>query len=314
MNIADALCRRASAGEVIVIDGGMGTELEARGVPMDTHAWSANANVAAADLVQLIHEDYIRAGAEVIITNTFSTCRPPLVAAGLGERVHEINRGAAEAAVAARHSSAADRPVAIAGSLSHVQMGNSPREWPTDDRGLHAVFREQADVLAEGGVDVLVVEMATAESWVFPAVDAALETGLPVWVGLSFEQPVGSPAPVLRGDNEPSPDGFVSALIGRGVSALFVMHTDVDVVDGVLPRVLAAGVVPVGVYPHSGTFQSPNWTAGTITPERFALAANGWVSQGATLVGGCCGIAPAHIRQLVEEARVWNAGRAHSAS
>ncbi len=69
------LDRRIAAGEVIVIDGAMGTELEARGVPMDRSVWSGAAVIEHGDMVRAIHEDYIRAGAEVIITNTFATAR-----------------------------------------------------------------------------------------------------------------------------------------------------------------------------------------------------------------------------------------------
>jgi methionine synthase I (cobalamin-dependent) len=244
--------------------------------------------------------EYIRAGAEVIITNTYAAARPPLAAAGLGDQVDAINRGAAVAALAARTRTAGDRPVAIAGSLSHVQMGDSPREWPTDDPGIRDVYAEQAGVLADAGVDVIVIEMATAAAWVLPAVDAALDTGLPVWVGLSFDRPEGGGAPTLRGNPDEPTDGLVQALIAKGVTALFIMHTEVELVDDVLPDlVAAAGPVPVGVYPHSGTFIPPRWTFGNISPEDLATAATGWVTHGARFIGGCCGTTPAHIYSLV---------------
>ena len=67
------------------------------------------------------------------------------------------------------------------------------------------MFREEASALADAGVDVLVVEMATSATWVLPAVDAALETGLPVWVGLSFEQLDPAATPTLRGNTATSP-------------------------------------------------------------------------------------------------------------
>src|SRR5689334_15401027 len=76
----------------MVIDGGMGTELEARGVPMDHEAWCGLANLEALDVVRAIHDDYIAAGADVIIANTFPTNRPALEAAGAGDRFEEANR------------------------------------------------------------------------------------------------------------------------------------------------------------------------------------------------------------------------------
>jgi homocysteine S-methyltransferase len=269
------------------------------------------ANIRSAELVEQIHADYIRAGAEVIITNTFAAARPPLAAAGLGDQVVEINRGGAEAAVGARRQADAEATVVIAGSLSHVQMGSSPREWPVDEEGLRAVFREQAGALAQAGADLLVVEMATAEPWVIAAVEAASETGLPVWVGFSFESAGADGVPMLKGEHHQPLESAIVALAARGVSALFVMHTDVDVVDDALPRVLAAATVPVGVYPHSGTFESPHWIVGTISPEDLAARTRAWIEQGARLAGGCCGTDPSHIREIAKEARTWNTQHGH---
>ena len=78
MTVVEELSRRLAGGEVVVIDGGMGTELQARGVPMDDEAWSGVANLTHDHVVREIHEDYIRAGADVIIANTYAAARLPL--------------------------------------------------------------------------------------------------------------------------------------------------------------------------------------------------------------------------------------------
>src|SRR5215510_11179078 len=117
MGVADLLYERLSAGEVVIIDGGMGTQLQAEGVPMDKVAWSARANLEQPEVVQRVHEAYIHAGAEVIIANTFAASRAGLGPAGLGGRVAEANRNAMRAALRAREA-AATRPVAVAGSMS----------------------------------------------------------------------------------------------------------------------------------------------------------------------------------------------------
>ena len=80
----------------------MGTEIQARGVPMDGEAWSAIANITHADIVRAIHEDYIRAGAEVVIANTFPAGAGALAAAGIEERLVEINQVAVVLAQEAR--------------------------------------------------------------------------------------------------------------------------------------------------------------------------------------------------------------------
>src|SRR5215467_5643405 len=117
MGVAEVIAGRLAAGEVLIIDGGTGTQLQAEGVPMDDMAWSARANLEQPDVVQRVHEDYIRAGAEVIIANTFAASRAALEPAGLGSRVAEANRAAVRAAQRARQATATG-PVAVAGSMS----------------------------------------------------------------------------------------------------------------------------------------------------------------------------------------------------
>src|SRR5450631_107416 len=105
--------RRLAGGEVVLLDGGTGTELEARGIPMDGAVWCGVAVLEHRDVVRMVHEDYIRAGAEIITANTFPSNRLALEPAGLGDRVTEINRRAVETALQAREN-AAECPVLVA--------------------------------------------------------------------------------------------------------------------------------------------------------------------------------------------------------
>jgi S-methylmethionine-dependent homocysteine/selenocysteine methylase len=183
MGIAQDLAERLAAGDVVVLDGAVSTELQRRGVPVDGVSWFGSANRAHLDAVQALHEDYIRAGAEVIIANTHSTSRAGLEPAGLGDKVEELNRRAVEAAIRAREA-AADRPVAIAGSISSFIPAAMGSDDHTDLRGL-STFREQATILADAGVDLIALEMMDSTSYGVAAVEAACETGLPVWLGMS---------------------------------------------------------------------------------------------------------------------------------
>ena len=101
MDRVERLNQRLDDGQIIVIDGGMGTELEARGVEMDPGAWCAIANVDRPGVVQEIHADFVSAGADVIITNTFPAGLPALEGAGHGDRFEEINRAAVQSALRA---------------------------------------------------------------------------------------------------------------------------------------------------------------------------------------------------------------------
>src|SRR5438477_11502362 len=125
----ESLMRRLAEGEVVLIDGGTGTELEARGVPMNGAVWCGVAVLNHRDGVRDVHEDYIRAGAEVIIANTFPSNRLALGPAGFGDQVVEINRRAVQAAREARDN-AAERPVLIAGSLSPHSADGIPDPQP----------------------------------------------------------------------------------------------------------------------------------------------------------------------------------------
>ncbi len=165
---------KLTAGELVIIDGAMGTELEHRGVPMNDKAWSGAAMLTHPEVVQAAHEDYIEAGAEVIITNTFAAGRHTLEPAGLGDEVVRINRGAVEAARWARDN-VAEGPVAIAGSM--CEWVNPKGKW-SKVGPLSEAYREQAGFLAEAGVDLIALEMSSDPEFTPLIVEAALVTGL----------------------------------------------------------------------------------------------------------------------------------------
>ncbi|MGA8462297.1 MAG: homocysteine S-methyltransferase family protein, partial [Streptosporangiaceae bacterium] len=224
---------RLAEGELVIIDGGTGTQLQAEGVPMDELAWCARANLEQPDMVQRVHEEYIRAGAEVIIANSYAASRAALKPAGLGSHVAEVNRAAVRAALRAR-AAAATRPVAVAGSMSSFspidmdpEATDRPHPGPTADDPRFpslADFREQAGLLAESGVDLIALEMINARNYGHAALQAAAETGLPVWLGVgAFRLDDGTLTglPDL-GDGESFED-LVSALIDPALAAVTVM-------------------------------------------------------------------------------------------
>jgi S-methylmethionine-dependent homocysteine/selenocysteine methylase len=300
MTVVEELRRRLAEGEVVVIDGGMGTELQARGVPMDDEAWSGVANLTHDHVVREIHEDFIRAGADVIIANTYAAARLPLERAGYGDRVAEANRRAVGAAREARDR-AAERPVVIAGSMSFAAAEDVVLRGRPGPRGTELLehYREQASALAEVGVDLIALEMITSPSFGSPALEAAAETGLPVWLGLSVEVDVdGRVRPLDRPHD--GLDELLDALLGAAVSAVTVMHSVIETVEPALDVIARHWSGTVGAYPHCGDYKPPEWIFGDITPEAFASASVGWVARGAQLVGGCCGIRPEHIRAIAE--------------
>jgi homocysteine S-methyltransferase len=294
-----AMLEALANGRVVVLDGGMGTELEARGARMDHEAWCGLANLDAPDLVREIHEDYIRAGADVVIANTFPTNRPALAASGVADRFEDANRAAVEAALRAREG--AGRPVAIAGSMS---LWGPHEEVSADDAPSEAhvleVYGEQAAILADAGVDLIVLEMFDAR-WT-AALRAARETGLPVWAGL-WTRGAG-PDGVLRAATGRAFEDDLAALIGDGVDAVLVMHSPLEAVRPALAAIERHWPGPRGAYPHAGRFERPNWIFEDVAPAAMADEAEAWVREGARIVGGCCGTGPEHIRAIADRLRI----------
>jgi len=171
------LDERLAAGQVIILDGATGTELERRGVPMHDVSWSGIASLSHPETLRQIHVDYIAAGAEIVIANTFAASRYLLEAAGLAEQVPAANEAAVALAREARDRAAGAREVWIAGSISPMAPAAERGRRP-DLATVAASFREQAEILAQAGVDLLLLEMMRDVGYARAAVDAAAATGL----------------------------------------------------------------------------------------------------------------------------------------
>jgi S-methylmethionine-dependent homocysteine/selenocysteine methylase len=293
--------QRLARGDVVVLDGATGTELERRGVPMDGQAWSGVANLTHPDVVRRIHEDYIRAGADVVITNTFATARTLLDAAGLGERVAEVNRRAVELAREARDRAAGGRDVWVAGSISTMAPGAEPGRRPPVAR-MSAMLAEQADILTRAGADLIVLEMMRDVDYAGGAVDAARATGLPVWVGFSCRRAADGTVRMFSGvrDDLAFAD-VVAPVMARGGSLLAIMHSEVGDTGPAIEVAKRHWSGPLAAYPESGHFAMPSWQfVDVMPPDEFVAHATDWLGQGVQVLGGCCGLGPEHIRLLRE--------------
>ena len=303
MSVAEEIAGRLAGGDMVIIDGGTGTQLQAEGVPMDDEAWSGRANLEQPEVVQRVHEAFIRAGAEVIIANTFATSRAALEPAGLGGRVADANRNAVAAALRAREAAADGRAVAVAGSMSvfcpvamHGRDEAGPDRFPT-----LADFREQAGLLTEAGVDLIALELMEAPGYGRAALQAAAETGLPVWLGVAAvrldDGTLGADPELGEGDSFAE---LVSKLADPALAAVTVMHAKPDVALEAIDIIRARFAGPIGVYAESGDWASPEWVFNGLAPEEYLQEAMAWADRGAQLIGGCCGIGPEHIKVLAD--------------
>jgi homocysteine S-methyltransferase len=284
--------QRLTGGERLLLDGATGTELQRRGVPMDPHAWCGAATLEHDAVLTDIHLDYIRAGADVITANTYASSRLMLEGAGLGDHVEEINRRAAEAALAAREKAAAERDVLVAGSLSHMvpmQTGRAdydPRLRPSEQQTTDA-FGELATVLQEAGVDLLLLEMMYDPELARLARDAALATGLPTWYGFSARR-LDDGRVVAHDLSSETPLEAIATLADHAaIDVAGVMHTGSDLVAEALDGLRPYFDGPLMVYPDGGYFEMPDWRfVDVIAPDRFEQYAREWFASGVQLVGG----------------------------
>lgn len=276
---------------VLVGDGAIGTMLHARGVTAESGF--ERLNLTSPDLVLALHADYIAAGAQLIETNTFAANRLRLQQLGLDDKVRQINLQGASLA----RKAAAGKEVFVAGSIGPLPRIRGESEAPSAEE-VTALFREQAFALAEGEVDLLILETFADLQQMKLALAAALETNLPLITSMAFLE-----------------RGRISGGMGVEAVALELASAGAHCIgancgSGTLEmtrniqRMAAVTLLPLAAYPNSGF---PEYLDGRYiyrtTPEYFAARGLETARAGANLVGGCCGTTPEHIRRLAETLR-----------
>jgi S-methylmethionine-dependent homocysteine/selenocysteine methylase len=279
-----------------IIDGGTGTELERRGVPMHGHAWSAGAVLSHPNVLLAVHRDFLCAGADTIIANTFSASEHSLAHAGLGEHFEAINRAAVRIALRAA-ASCPGGPI-VAGALSTTTFTGA-LDYSRLKSGEAAVaqYARQATIQAEAGAELLFLEMMRDCEQTACALEGALRTGLPVWVG--FSTFTGQDGAARLADTDIPLARALREVDLAGAAAVGIMHTLVEHTPLALDTLRASWSGTTFAYPHAGRFEMPNWIFQDVTtPEAFARMGLALFDSGVEAVGGCCGIGPEHIRAL----------------
>jgi len=311
-NAYTQLKQRLDAGEILVLDGATGTELQRRGAPMDPAAWCGPATLHNDDLLTEIHSDYIRAGSDVITANTFASSRLMLGPAGYADRVGEINLRAVEAALRAREQTGTTDRVAVAGSLSHmvpVAAGSATVDATKvpSNAEISDAFYELANILRDAGVDHIMLEMMYNPVRAKLALEAALSTGLPVWFGMSARRAADGRVITFDAFEEVAIATIAGLIPTHGVDAAGFMHTGAEIISEALAAARPYFVGPLMAYPDSGYFEMPDWRfVDTIEPNRLQEFFTEWLQHGVRLIGGCCGLTITHVEAAVRA----RAGRA----
>ncbi len=280
-----------------LFDGAMGTEIYARGVYINK--CYDELSLTDPDLLRSVHEDYVRAGAELLETNTFGANPVRLAEYGLEGRVLEINARAAEVA-----KEAAGEDVLVGGAVGPLGLRIEPY-GPTSREEARGFFREQMDGLVDGGVDFIILETFADLSEIQQALLAARDAcDLPVVAQMTIQQ-----------------DG--TTLYGTAVELIGqrLHEWGADVIGlncSVGPHGILSGVErlaqvtdrPISAQPNAGL---PREIEGRkiymASPEYMAKYAKRLIQAGATFVGGCCGSTPSHIETIADAVHAMSPGR-----
>lgn len=284
---------------VTLMDGGMGQELVRRSGKSPSPLWSAQIMLDMPDIVEQLHLDFIHAGATAITVNTYSATPERLAKYGRADKFDILHQAAGAVAVSARNQSGVEG-VHISGCLPPLVGSYHPHLAPSNDISLENYRRIVA--AQNPYVDFFLCETMASKNEAVNASTAALESGKHVWVALTLDD---EKPECLRG-GEPWQEA-VDAVQKAGVHALLLNCSRPESISAVWDSFVAGCDVPVGAYANGFTSVTDLKIGGTVDslearqdldPEDYAGFAMEWVDKGATLIGGCCEVGPAHIARL----------------
>jgi homocysteine S-methyltransferase len=282
-----------SQPDKLILDGATGTELNRRGVNTGLPLWSANAlmNDRDSKILQQIHGDYLRAGADIITTNTFRTHRRALAPSGNADRALELTSRAVTIARASMVNTPSGKPRFIAGSISTLEDCYRPDLVPADEE-LRAEHAERINHLGQCGVDLILIETINTIREALIMAKLAVATGLPVVVSFVCNRE----GKILSGEMLAE---AANQLLPLGISAIGVnCGPTPDLAKPLAELKTACGKdFPLIAYGNIGYADEKDGWVNTDSenPKAYCEHAVRWPVK---IVGGCCGTTPQHIAEL----------------
>lgn len=301
---------RLTKGPTVLMDGAMNTELSRMGLQFNTEEW-LQVNCTGPQIIAEIHGNYARAGAEVHIANSFATARHVLADFGLEAEFESLNRAAIEVCREAIDT-AADREQWVAGSISTYAPGHDRTRLP-NAAVLERNAADQAETLAKAGADLIVLEMVFTVEQAVAMLRGAMCAGLPVSVGFVCDVAVDGRAVLGNSRVAPTDEHILS--VADAISTIFeicppakdtivtAMHSELADTGPALAAIASVWDGAKAVYPNTGQYKQPGgWDFDACcSPDVFRLACDDWLATGVDMIGGCCGVGPAHIQALCQK-------------
>ncbi len=291
--------------QITLLDGGMGQELVARSGDEPTSLWATRVMIDHPGMVRAIHEDYFAAGATVATTNTYAGHHDRLVRFDLDHLFEALHlRALVEA-----HEARGTRVARIAGSIGPLKASYRP-DLAEPVEIAAPKYEEVARILGPH-VDLILCETMSSLAMAEAAVSGAQVSGRPVWLSVSVDDQDGTR---LR-SGEPVAD--LAGVVARYPVAAVLANCSVpEAMAAALGELRGLGL-PFGAYANGFTHISDGFLKDAptvkdltrrhdLTPEKYGDVALAWVEMGATIVGGCCEVGPAHIAHLA--ARLLDSG------
>jgi 5-methyltetrahydrofolate--homocysteine methyltransferase len=283
---------RLARGDVLIADGATGTTCQRMGLPIGVapEEWV----FSDPDRIIELHRGFAEAGSDIVLTCTFGGTSIRLADGPLAERTVELNRRAAELA-----REAVGPDILVAGSLGPTGQLCEPLGPLSHDEAADA-YAEQAEALADGGVDLLLLETMFCQIEAGAAIDGVRRaTDLPFVLAFSFDRGTRTMMGTTTAE-------VVALAVEQGAAAVGAnCGTSLENMSAIVAELTAAAPgLPLWIKPNAGL---PRMTGDSavydVTPDDFAQAARDYVAAGARVVGGCCGSTPDHVRAIAEAIR-----------
>lgn len=288
---ARGFLQRLQAGDVLVSDGAIGTNLLARGLPRGTvaEAWLFE----KPDAITELHQDFLRAGADILLTNTFGASPLRMEAVNLAQSVKMVNERAV--LLARQAAEDVDRQVFIGGSIGPCGQLMKPY-GPLNEEQVFESYSEHAKELISAGVDLVVIETQFDVKEATLAVNAVREVSaeIPLVCSFSYDRGVHSMMGV-------TPTKMAQAFAELRVDILGInCGHSLEYNMQALQELRAATDLPIWFKPNAGlpkVDKSGN-TYYDLSPDQMGEQVVSWVQAGAVVVGGCCGTTPVHLARI----------------